>query len=100
MGHWQPRKGGDFAWAVLTSESVRFTDYLVRDIQELRPDAGCVTVSVDELNSLDSTHLPETMRHDLEPEDDVFFSLEWGRSMISFNSRPCIISICFSSALV
>jgi hypothetical protein len=82
VGYYQPNSKGGFNWAVLTSESVRFTDYLVRDVQELRPDSPCVTVSVDELNQLDSGH--ETLRMDLEPEDDVFFTLEYGKSMTSF----------------
>ena len=42
-------------WVTSESESVRFTNYLVRDIDHLRPDAGSVAVTVDELNRLDES---------------------------------------------
>ena len=70
VGYWRP-KGSDFEWAVLESESVRFTDYLVRAVRDLRPDSNSVAVSVDELSSLDSS-LPDTVREDVEVVDDVF----------------------------
>ena len=54
-------------WAVTESESVRFTNYLVRDIDHLRPDAGSVAVTVDELNRLDESLSDTDYR---EPENE------------------------------
>jgi hypothetical protein len=84
IGYWKSEKDGSFSWDTLESESVRFTDFLVRDIQQLRPDSNCISVTVDELNELDST-LRDTERQDLEPEDDVFMCGEYGKSMVKID---------------
>ena len=73
VGCWRVPKHKEAVFETLETESVRFTNYLVRDVAQLRPDSHCVSVSVDELIELDNS-LTETKRLDWEPEDDVYLS--------------------------
>ena len=73
VGCWRVPKHKEAVFETLETESVRFTNYLVRDVAQLRPDSHCVSVSVDELIKLDNS-LTETKRLDWEPEDDVYLS--------------------------
>ena len=72
VGYWAPR-AGKLTFDVIRSGSARFTDLLVRNIDDLRPDPESVTVSMDELRALGSA-IPDTVRVDLEQGDDVFLS--------------------------
>ena len=52
IGYWGFLSGKSPEWVTTESESVRLTDYLVRDINDLRPDSNSVSVSANELNQM------------------------------------------------
>ena len=54
IGIWK-QQAKTLKWDILESESVRFTQYLVRDIEHLKPDCGSVAVTVDDLTRLDQS---------------------------------------------
>ena len=72
IGVWKRGKYG-LRFDTVESESVKFTDALVRDIQELRPESNSISVSVDRLPELEG-ETPDTEFEFIENENGEKFT--------------------------
>ena len=73
--HWCVWKRGKYGlkFDTVESESAKFTDALVRDIQELRPESNSISVSVGRLPELEG-ETPDTEFEFIESENGEKFT--------------------------